>query len=90
MKSRQKTKQLIIEKIECITFISTKLCIFILACFKNTIDCIIIDIPLKDNKPEHKQIESGETQTDNSFAPLVTSKMPYKTPLSKELFKPNF
>lgn len=75
-KTKHKHKQIKIEKIICITLAQTKLCIFIFACFRNTIDCIIIEIPLKDKIPEQAQIETILLLAERVFAPLVTSKIP--------------
>lgn len=77
------------EKHECTILVSTKLCIFILALDKNSIDCIIIEIPLKEISAEHKHAESLEPKIASSFVPCVTSKMPYMVGLIKEVSKLN-
>ena len=53
-----------------------KVCAFILVSFKNAIDCIMIDSPLKDKIPEVSAREVLLGIIESSFAPLVTSKMP--------------
>ena len=53
-----------------------KLCAFIFAVFRNAIDCIIIERPLKDNIPDVIIIELFVILKDSVFAPRVTSKMP--------------
>ena len=40
----------------------------------------MIEIPLNDRIIEQKEIERMDVLDDNVFAPLVTSKIPYKIP----------
>ena len=40
----------------------------------------MIEIPLNDKIIEQKETERMDVFDDNVFAPLVTSKMPYKIP----------
>ena len=68
--------QNIIDKIICTHFEKIKLCAFILASFKNAIDCIIIDSPLNDKIPDAKTIERVDVDVDKIFDPRVTSKIP--------------
>ena len=65
-----------IDNTQCTHFEKTKLCAFILASFKKVIDCIMIEIPLKDTIPVAiiKELFSGTI--DKCFEPLVTSKIP--------------
>ena len=53
-----------------------KLCAFILASFKNAIDCIMIESPLNDKIPDVIIIELFEIFDESVFAPRVTSKIP--------------
>ena len=80
MMIKHRHKQIKIEIIKCVTLKKTKLRIFIFACFKNAIDCIIIEIPLNDKIPEHKQIDAMLVFCESIFAPLVTSKSPKMKP----------
>ena len=68
--------QIIIETTQCTHFAKIKLCAFILASFKNAIDCIMIDSPLKDTIPVARIKDDEDGKTDKIFAPLVTSKTP--------------
>lgn len=68
--------QIIIEKTQCTHFEKMKLCAFILASFKNAIDCIIIESPLKDTIPVARMSDDCVGEIDKTLAPLVTSKMP--------------
>ena len=64
-----------IEMIACTHFEKIKLRAFIFAVLKNANDCIIIDMPLNEIKPQI----SGKLEfckTDNSLTPCVTSTIP--------------
>ena len=63
---------------------------FILASFKHAIDCIRIEIPLKDNIPEVNTTGNIPFAEDSVFAPRVTSKMPYKSTSKTFVFMPIF
>ena len=65
-----------IENIQCTHFDIIKVCAFIFALFKNDIDCIIIDIPLKETMPVARISDEGVADSDKIFAPLVTSSKP--------------
>ena len=82
-------KHIKIDKTECTHFDKKKLCAFILQVFKNAIDCMMIDIPLNDNIPEHSAIDVGVIDKESSLAPLVTSIMPYKNPFNVCCVIPN-
>ena len=76
MKMKTKIRQKNMEIIICTHFAKMKLCAFIFAVFRNAIDCIIIERPLKDNIPDVIIIELFVMFKDSVFAPRVTSKMP--------------
>lgn len=65
-----------------------KLCAFIFAVLRNDNDCITIDIPLKDISAQIAGV-FGITVLDNSFAPRVTSTMPYRKHLISESVAPH-
>ena len=65
-----------IVNMECTHFEKIKVCVFIFASFKNAIDWVIIEMPLKEIIPEVKTIDSVEIFSDNVLAPLVTSNIP--------------
>ena len=65
-----------IDNTQCTHFEKTKLCAFILASFKNVIDCMMIEIPLKDTIPEARIKDDFCGKIDRIFEPLVTSKSP--------------
>lgn len=69
-------KHIIIDKIKCTLFVSIKKCVFIFAVFKKAIDCIIIDNPLKDNKPVANIMALVDFVIDNVLQPRVTSTKP--------------
>ena len=71
--------QIKIERINCTHFDITKLCVFIFADFKNAKDCIIIEIPLKEISAQIAKM-FGFIEFESSFAPRVTSTIPYKIP----------
>ena len=70
---------IIIDKIINTHFDKIKVCVFILTCFKNDIDCIMIDMPLKEINPQIRGV-ALEPNEARSFAPWVTSASPYNKP----------
>ena len=70
-----KTLQINNDKIINTHFEKIKQCVFIFACCKNDIDCMMIETPLKDINP---QIIGAvfEPRHARSFAPCVTSASP--------------
>ena len=72
------------DKILCIHFEIIKLCAFILAGFRNVRDCMIMENPLK-LMIAHMSAVLVEFNNESSFAPLVTSIIPYKTHLIRFL-----
>ena len=69
-------RQMKIDNNACTHLKNMKVRVFIFAVFKKALDCKIIEKPLHEMIPEHIAMLVGETESESSFAPRVTSMIP--------------